>query len=266
MPIYLQRGIIPKKRHTILPANPGFRQNGIYEGIHYEEVVTTAGFSRAYSIVYHLRPPTRVRKIESLTPESQGIRAEAPLRELRHYHLKTGKIAQEGDLLSGRIPVLQNNEVIISRCRPKVQMRELFRNASADELIFVHRGSGTLRSMFGSLPFRPYDYIMIPRTTTYQIEFDSIDSPSDQGQMPIDLLIIEATGNIEIPKRYLNPDGQIRLGAPYCERDFHGPMQTDPIDLDTETPVVIQANGQRSRYVLANHPFDVVGWDGMVYP
>lgn len=248
---YCQVGTIPRKRHIAHRHEPGYRDEGIY----YEEVVTTAGFGRAYSICYHLRPPTRVRKVEpagSLTIEM----ASQPV--LRHHHLKSANLTPAGDPVHGRLPLLQNDDVIISRCRPAKPQAELYRNASADEVYFIHHGQGTLHTMLGPLPFRPFDYVVIPRCTTYRIEFDP-------GQQP-DLLILEATGNVVIPPKYLNQDGQIRLGAPYSERDLHGPIDTLVIDREEDVPVLIKDGDRLTRYTLANHPFDVVGWDGMAYP
>jgi homogentisate 1,2-dioxygenase len=171
MPPYKQIGSIPPKRHTTHRSTPGFRGEGIY----YEEVVTTSGFSRAYSIVYHLRP-------------------------LRHFHIRSAKLPRIGDAIRGRVPIFVNQDVTIARCRPERGQEELYRNASADEIIFVHQGSGVLESMFGTLSFRPFDYIVIPRTMTYRLEFDD--------GAPPDLLIIESTGHVGLPPRYLNPDGQ----------------------------------------------------------
>jgi homogentisate 1,2-dioxygenase len=251
MPPYRKLGTIPPKRHTILPQPGGFRGEGIY----YEEVVTLAGFGRAYSICYHLRPPTRVKHIEAAGSVAVETVTEPTLR---HHHLKTGQIPVAGDPVTGRVPLLANEDVILARCRPAQAQAELFRNATADEIIFVHQGKGTLHTMFGLLPFRPFDYIVIPRCTTYRLEFEP-------GVQP-DLLVVEASGNVVIPARYLNPDGQIRLGAPYSERDFHGPTDAVLVDREQETPVLIKDSRRLSRYFLANHPFDVVGWDGMVYP
>ncbi|HKI37797.1 MAG TPA: homogentisate 1,2-dioxygenase, partial [Gemmataceae bacterium] len=118
--------------------------------------------------------------------------------------------------------------------------------------------SGRLETMFGVLTFKPFDYVVIPRCTTYRIEFDAATPP--------DLLVIESAGNVVIPPRYLNLDGQLRLGAPYYERDLHGPTETLVIDREADTPVLIKDGSRLTRYVLANHPFDVAGWDGMVYP
>lgn len=252
MPAYMRLGSLPPKRHMAHP-NPagGFREEGIY----YEEVVTTAGFGRAYSICYHLRPPTRVRKIE---PAGEILLQTASLPVLRHVHLLSGNMKPAGDAITGRVPLLANADVILGRCRPSQPQRELYRNASADEVIFVHKGQGTLHSLFGLLPFKPFDYIVIPHCTTYRLEFDAA--------VPPDLLYVEAAGNISIPPKYLNPDGQIRLGAPYSERDLHGPRETNIVDAETDTTVLIKDGARLSRYTLAHHPFDVVGWDGMTYP
>lgn len=249
MPPYLQRGSLPPKRHIAHPAHPGYRG----EGIHYEEVVTTAGFGRAYSIAYHLRPPTRVRHIE---PAGTLALETVDHPVLRHHHLRSKDLPRRGDPITGRVPLLVNDDVVLSRCRPAETQKELFRNAGADEVLFVHHGRGTLHSMFGSLPFRPFDYVVVPRCTTYFVE----------AAEDLDLLVIEATGSLGIPPHYLNPDGQLRLGAPYGERDLHGPNDPAPIDREEDTPVLIQDGRRLTRYVLAHHPFDVVGWDGMVYP
>jgi homogentisate 1,2-dioxygenase len=177
---------------------------------------------------------------------------------LRHHHLKSGQLKPAGDPITGRVPMLTNDDVTLWRCRPVQPQTELFRNGAADEVIFVHRGQGVVESMFGVLPFRPFDYVVIPRTTTYRMVFEEATTP--------DLLIIESTGGIVFPPRYLNPDGQLKLGAPFSERDLHGPTQTLLVDSEQEVAVVIKDGPRLSRYALASHPFDVVGWDGMVYP
>jgi homogentisate 1,2-dioxygenase len=251
MPPYLRLGSIPRKRHTIHRHEPGFKGEGIY----YEEVVGLAGFSRAYSIAYHLRPPTRVIRLEpaGTIPADFGDQ-----QTLRHHHVKTRTIPRSGDPISGRVVLFGNDDVTLARCRPAQSQRELYRNADADEVIFVHSGRGTLHTMFGPLVFRDFDYVVIPRCTTYRLEFEPTCQP--------DLLVIEAAGNISIPGKYLNADGQLRLGAPYSERDLHGPLEVAPIDLEQETTVVIKDGCRLTQYTLASHPFDVVGWDGMVYP
>jgi homogentisate 1,2-dioxygenase len=251
MPPYLRLGSVPHKRHIAHPNVPGFKGEGIY----YEEVVGLAGFSRVYSLVYHLRPPTRVVRIEPAGDAALDVVDEPALR---HHHLKTRSIPRAGDPISGREPLLVNDDAIVARCRPEKPQAELFRDADADEIIFVHSGRGVLQTHFGPLPFRPLDYIVIPRCTTYRLDFEPGSAP--------DLLLVEAKGNVSIPPRYLNPDGQIRLGAPYGERDLHGPREVGVVDRDEETTVLIKDGRRLTRYTLASHPFDVVGWDGMLYP
>jgi homogentisate 1,2-dioxygenase len=251
MPFYRQVGSLPRKRHIAHRHEPGYRGEGIY----YEEVVTTAGFGRAYSICYHLRPPTRVRKVEPAGTVSLDTVDESVLR---HHHLKSGGLPASGDAVTGRLPLLVNDDVTLARCRPAQEQTELYRNATADEVFFVHKGRGVLHTMFGPLPFRPFDYLVIPRCTTYRLEFDPEARP--------DLLVIEAAGNVVIPARYLNADGQLRLGAPYAERDLHGPTETLVIDREVDVTVLVRDGRRLTRYTLANHPFDVVGWDGLVYP
>jgi len=251
MPSYRQLGSIPPKRHTALRHEPGYRGEGIY----YEEVVTTAGFGRAYSITYHLRPPTRVRKIEPAGEQSLAT-VEQPV--LRHHHLKSMQLPRQGDPITGRVPLFTNADVTIARCRPVEAQAELYRNACADEVLFIHKGRGHLSSEFGVLPFKPFDYIVIPHCTTYRLDFDLDTLP--------DLLLIESANNILIPPRYLNPDGQLRLGAPFSERDLHGPTETHVVDREQDTTVLIKDGTRWTRYTLAQHPFDVIGWDGFVYP
>jgi homogentisate 1,2-dioxygenase len=251
MPPYRQTGSFPRKRHIAHPHQPGYRGEGIY----YEEVITTAGFGRAYSIAYHLRPPTRVRKIEP----AGSVRVETVSEGvLRHHHLTSGKMGRGGDPVTGRVALMVNDDVTLARCRPVKPQAELYRNATADEILFVHKGRGTLTSMFGVLPLKPCDYVVIPHCTTYRLDFDP--------EQPPDLLVIESANNVVIPPRYFNPDGQIRLGAPFSERDLHGPAETLVVDREQDTTVLIKDGARLTRYTLAQHPFDVVGWDGMVYP
>ncbi len=252
MPRYLQLGRVPPKRHTAHRTSPGYKNEGLF----YEEVITTQGFSRAYSIVYHLRPPTRVRKVE---PAGELPVEVARQPALRHHHLKSGAMPARGDAVTGRVPLLTNADVTLSRCRPAQPQAELYRNAAADEVLFVHKGRGTLHSLFGPLPFKPFDYVVVPKTTTYRVEFDPA------GGQP-DLLVIESAGTVGFPPRYLNPDGQFRLGAPFAERDLHGPADVAVTDSEKDVTLLVKDGARLTRYTLAHHPFDVVGWDGFVYP
>lgn len=252
MPRYLSLGNIPKKRHTANRTSPGYKNEGLF----YEEVVSTHGFSRAYSIAYHLRPPTRVKRVEPAGTLA-ATKAEQPV--LRHHHLKTRGLPAQGDPVMGRTPVLTNADVTLWRCRPASPQAELYRNGLADEIVFVHKGGGRLLTHFGVLPVKPFDYVVIPRCTTYAFEFDAAAGAPD-------LLVIESAGLVGFPARYINPDGQFRLGAPFCERDLHGPTEPLVIDREYDVPVLIKDGERLTRYILAHHPFDVVGWDGFVYP
>src|SRR5262249_54134625 len=151
-------------------------------------------------------------------------KAEVPV--LRHHHLKSGNLPAIGDPVTGRVPLLFNDDVVLSRCRPAQPQAELYRNAAADEVIFVHKGKGTLTTMFGVLPFRPFDYVVVPHPPPYRLDFDPGTQP--------DLLVVEASNNVAVPPRYLNPDGQLRLGAPFSERDFHGPTETLVLDREQD--------------------------------
>ena len=249
MPRYLSLGNIPKKRHTAHRTAPGYKNEGLW----YEEVVSTHGFSRAYSIAYHLKPPTRVKRVDAAGTVTVN-RVEQPT--LRHHHLKTRELPAKGDPITGRVPILANADVTLWRCRPSEPQAELYRNGLADEIVFIHKGGGRLLTHFGVLPVKPNNYVVIPRCTTYSFEFDAA----------ADLLVIESPGLVGFPARYLNPDGQFRLGAPFCERDLHGPVEPLVIDRERDTTVLIKDGERLTRYTLAHHPFDVIGWDGFVYP
>ncbi len=253
MPSYRKMGKLPAKRHIRLANDSGASHLG--EELYYEHVLTTEGFERAYTIMCHLRPPTRVREVELVERVSLEAVADQPLR---HHHLRSGEMSRSGDPIRGRTPLLFNDDLVALRARPDKQQEELYRNGAADEVIFVNSGAGTVETPLGSLRYRRGDYIVMPRTMTYRLVSDDIAEE--------DHLILETFSPVRIPQRYQNADGQILLGAPYYERDFHGPTTLDTIDDDSDTPVLIKDHDRLSRVVLANHPFDVVGWDGFTYP
>jgi homogentisate 1,2-dioxygenase len=192
--------------------------------------------------------------------EDAGRRQPEPVSDmpLRHVHVKTKEMQRAGDPIRGRIPMFFNSDCMIARCRPAVQQTEYYRNAQQDEMIFVHSGAGRLESMYGELIFGPLDYLIVPKCTTYRLVFDDVANA--------DLLVVEARGTLGFPPRYINPDGQFRLGAPFCERDLRGPSLMEPKADEGEFPVLIKDGNRWTRYVLASHPWDVVGWDGMIYP
>ncbi|HKB90891.1 MAG TPA: homogentisate 1,2-dioxygenase [Opitutaceae bacterium] len=255
MPHYLKIGQMPAKHHVKFPRDPAASYKG--EGLHYEHVITTDGFDRAYSIMYHLRPPTRVRSVEYLKTWAPQAAGGLPLR---HHHLKTADLPRSGDPYLGRVPILFNADMTCYRVRPSRADGEFdfFRNGGADEIIFVWHGAGWLETNFGRLRYREEDYIVIPRGTIYRLVPDEIGKE--------DYLILESAFPVRIPTRYLNPEGQIRMGAPYSERDFHGPSELDAVDKEGDVTVLVKDGSRLSRMVLAHHPFDVVGWDGMIYP
>ena len=253
MPVYMRVGEIPPKRHTRLSRDPEKSFN--HEGLAYEHVMTTEGFDRAYSILYHLRPPTRIKHVERA--------GEMPLeaatgQPLRHRHLRSNDLPRAGEPVLGRVPLLFNSDVACYRCRPATSQQALYRNGGAEEVIFIYQGGGVLESPFGRLRYRAEDYIVIPRGTTYRLVPDDVSKE--------DHLILESNSAVRIPPRYLNPDGQIKLGSPYSERDFHGPSEPLCIDRNDETDVLVKDGARLTRTIMAHHPFDVVGWDGMIYP
>ena len=253
MPVYQRMGELPRKRHIKLPREMG--NSYLNEGLAYEHVVTTAGFDRAYSIMYHLRPPTRVRDTKFTGRVSLEAASGLPLR---HHHFLTNDVPRQKCAIHGRVPLLFSDDLVCYRCKPAHQQEILYRNGTADELIFVFHGSGRIESSFGVLPYKELDYIVIPRGTTYRMVADDIEKE--------DLLILETPDQYRLPPNYLNPEGQIKLGSPYCERDFHGPTEPMVIDDDRDTDILVKDGLRLSTVTMAHHPFDVIGWDGMIYP
>ncbi len=252
MPSYRRLGELPPKRHIKMP-NAG--NSFLNEGLYYEHVVTTQGFDRVYSIMYHMRPPTRV-----LDTETAGtLKLEkADERQLRHHHFKTQELPRTGEPVTGRIPILFNDDLVSYRVKPSEPQSELFRNGAADEVIFIHQGSGYIETIYGKVPYRRGDYVVIPRTTTYRIVSDDISKE--------DHLILECFAPVRVPDRYNNPDGQMYMGVPYYERDFHSPAELCIYDVEKPTTILIKVHEDLTRVTMAHHPFDVVGWDGFLYP
>lgn len=257
MPFYRTLGAMPRKHHLKFPREAAASYKG--EGLHYEHIVTTEGFDRAYAILYHLRPPTMVKKVELYREQPLKVAAHAPLR---HHHLKSAGLARAGDPYTGRVPLMFNSDITAFRCRPATAMEsgyDFYRNGQSDDVIFVWAGGGWLESQYGRLRYRPDDYIVIPRGTIYRLVPDDISQE--------DYLILESTWPVRIPARYRHPEGQMRLGAPYSERDIHGPTETLAHDKAGDFAVLVKDRGSRyTRNIMAGHPLDVVGWDGCLYP
>jgi homogentisate 1,2-dioxygenase len=244
---YFSLGTIPRKRHTIFRKPDG--------GLYAEQLVSTEGFSDIYSLVYHCHPPTRVLKIEkdySVTPEI------VVKHNMQHRSFFGLEMKPQDDYLDSRVPVLVNKDVYLSLAAPRKSMTAYyFKNSSADEMIFIHKGTGTLKTMYGKIPFSYGDHLIIPRGIPYQVEFDGEDNR---------LLIVESFTPIRFPKRYLNGSGQLLEHAPYCERDIRKPQELETHEETGDFLVKIKRDDRIWPYHYETHPFDVIGWDGYHYP
>ena len=244
---YHQLGSLPPKRHTQF-AKP----NG---GLYSEQLFSTEGFSNDYSLLYHLHPPTAIVQCDAPVFVAPVV---AEPQMLRHRSFEGFSIAPGGHYWQSRTPVLTNADCTISLAAPtEGTTGYFFKNADADEVIFVHEGSGTLSTPYGQLSFAYGDYLVIPRGTIYQIDFATNANR---------LLVIESSGPVVPPKRYLSKYGQLLEHAPYCERDIRKPQNLSTFDLQGD--FVIQTKKRQHLYAIhyAHHPFDVVGWDGCCYP
>ena len=247
MPIYHQLGQIPKRRHIV------FRKpNG---KLYAEELVSTEGFSSVYSTVYHCHPPTIVKHLgEPYNVEPKIAKA----KHLKHTSLIGFKIKPENDYLQSRKPVLVNDDLHISLAAPKQSMTDYFyKNSQADEIIFIHVGSGVLKTGFGEIKFEYGDYIVIPRGTIYQIHFNDENNR---------LFIIESFSPIRTPKKYRNNHGQLLEHSPFCERDMKLPNNLVTHDQEGDFKVLIKKQGLIYPYTYGTHPFDFIGWDGYHFP
>jgi homogentisate 1,2-dioxygenase len=245
MPYYVVRGEIPHKRHTKFRRPDG--------QLYKEEVFGTKGFSGIQSILYHTYPPTAVRRVEGPVPVAYVPEEAGPLR---HRHFWTKRLTTEGHPIAARQYLLGNDDVLLGTCVATQSMDDFYKNGECDEILFIHEGTGTLESMFGYIEFRPGDYLVIPAGTIYKLVIDK----------PVRYLLIESASHIEVPRRYRNEFGQFLEHSPFCERDLRPPVYASPVANEGEFPVRVKARGAITTLVLAHHPFDVVGWDGYVYP
>ncbi|MCG8364892.1 MAG: homogentisate 1,2-dioxygenase [Pseudanabaenales cyanobacterium] len=247
MTYYYRLGDIPHKRHT------QFRQPD--GSLYHEELIGVHGFSGVQSLLYHIRPPTQVHRI--VLERQIGIGYETP-GPLRHRHLCTAAVAEAGDAIDARIPLMANDDICISVARPTESMPYWYRFAHGDEVIFIHDGEGLLESQCGNLHYRAGDYLVMPAGVLWRIL-------PDQG-IPQRMLVIEAYGHIEPPRRYLNRYGQFLETSPYCERDIRPPDELITHNEEGEFEVRIRTRDYTTRYLYHHHPLDVVGWDGHIWP
>lgn len=244
--IYHQLGDIPHKRHTQFRRPDG--------ELYQEELFGAEGFHGSSSLLYHHNPPTRVIKVEQ-GPEHQVEKWDEPM--LRHHHLKTACVEEGGDPVTGRKCLLFNSDIQIGVACPDEPMSYFYKNGEHDELLFIHEGEGYVQTVFGRLDFGYGDYIFIPRGTIYQMVFET-----EKNRM----LVIDSTGPVDVPDRYLSEKGQFLENSPYCERDIRRPEAQLFFDEKGEFEVKIKKQGRITSYWYEHHPFDVVGWDGYLYP
>jgi len=239
--------MIPAKRHTTFEKPEG--------GLYQEELFGTAGFSGMSSLLYHIYPPTVVSEIKNTGSVAPKI---AIYKNMKALSFKGFSLKPEQDFLDSRKTLFVNNDLHIGLAAPKSFSKEYFyKNGDADELLFIHVGSGTLRTNYGNIPFKYGDYLIIPKGTIYQIDFDTEDNR---------LLFLESFSPIFTPKRYRNNFGQLLENAPFCERDMRLPQNLETHNERGKFLVKIKKQGVMWEYTYANHPFDVVGWDGFNYP
>ncbi|MBI5155282.1 homogentisate 1,2-dioxygenase [Candidatus Poribacteria bacterium] len=260
---YMRLGTMPEKNHT---AHRRVSDNWLYQ----EHCFTRAGFSRSYSILYHRVAPTREAGTGPSRYDGTEFVARAPGNyaldyPLRRRHLDTNLARPGGNLFEARKCILFNDDIHTSLARPTDTTEEFFSNGDGDELFFFHRGSGWAETMFGRVTFRQQDYLLIPRSCLYRLHFDAGE---------VFALIFEGRANIEVPDSYRNPDGQLRLDAPYCHRDFGRPERL-MAEAGEELPkppacgywtVVTKRFDRLSEHRYEHYPCDAAGWDGFVYP
>ncbi len=244
---YHTLGNIPSKRHTQFRKPDGT--------LYHEELFSTEGFSNNYSTLYHANAPTQIVQVGdpfSIAPKTIHD------KQLKHRCLMGFDMVPEDDYLKSRKPVLVNNDCKIILAAPKYGTKDYyFKNADADEVIFIHEGTGTLTTMYGKLNFKYGDYVVVPRGTTYTIQFDTTENR---------LFIVESKSPIETPRRYRNHFGQLLEHSPYCERDIIKPYDLETHDEKGDFLFYIKKQDNLYPYHYLNHPFDVIGWDGFVFP
>ncbi|GAC1438422.1 MAG: homogentisate 1,2-dioxygenase [Sediminibacterium sp.] len=247
MPHYHTLGTIPHKRHTQFRKPDG--------NLYSEQLFSTEGFSNDYSLLYHHYPPTQIIGTDEPVNCLPRLAEE---KMLKHRSFDGLQVRPEKDFLQSRKAVLVNNDCHIVLAAPQQGMRDYFyKNADADEMIFVHEGSGQLITQYGQLGFAYGDYLVIPRGTIYQIRFND---PANR------LFIVESFSPIRYPKRYQSKYGQLLENSPYCERDIRRPQYLDAIDATGDFLIKTNKKGVLYGLHYGHHPFDVVGWDGCCYP
>jgi homogentisate 1,2-dioxygenase len=248
MPFYHTIGQIPRKRHTIFRRPDG--------GLYAEELMGHEGFVGTSSLLYHTHPPTTVKSAKRLR---DFVWEADETTSLRHRHFLTSRVKKGGSPTLDRIPLLFNNEIGMLYVEPNLNDPHHYRNSQADECVYVVEGKGVLESVFGDLPVKQGDYVVIHRNITHRWRMDLAAGP-------VKFLVFESRGHIRFPKRYRNDFGQLLEGAPFSERDIRRPAELQPHDEKGEFPILVKQYNALNELVLDHNPFDVVGWDGYFYP
>ena len=247
-----QLGEVPPKPHTT------FYHDG---KLLMEQCVTRQGFEGAFSILYFMTPPTDETAVEKMTVKHFCPFELVEDQPLHRRHVRTQDLEHGGDFLTGRRTLMVNADVQMGICKPAEPAQRFFSNADGDELYFIYEGEGFVESLYGVLPFRKHDYVMIPKGTPYRIHFEG-----HQGVM----LVFEGSQYIGVPKEYRNDVGQITMYAPYTHRDFRLPERLITFDKklhgDPPYPLVTKLDNKLSVHMFEHWPYELKGWDGFIYP
>ncbi|NQV36902.1 MAG: homogentisate 1,2-dioxygenase [Candidatus Marinimicrobia bacterium] len=244
MPFYQKQGEIPAKRHV------QFRD--AKNKLCWEELISREGFGWIYSNIYHKNPPTTVEAVGELQPFSPKKWKD----QHRNLHVRTANVQSNGDAISARVPLFYNSDCVIYKAHVDASMSYVYRNGHADELLFVHTGSGILHSNFGDLQLKHGDYVVIPRGIIWNIDILE----------PMRMLVTESYGSVETPARYRNRAGQLLEHSPFCERDIRTPKLYDNLNDSGSIDILVKLQDGFQTYTYSHHPYDLLGWDGYYFP
>src|SRR5690242_11394203 len=248
MPYYHTLGKIPKKRHIAFRKPDG--------GLYAEQLVGHEGFTGTSALLYHVHPPTTVKSVKRIRETPWEADED---QTLKHRHFLTSHAKSGGSPTLDRMPILFNADIGMSYVVPDEQDAHLYRNAQADEIVYIATGAGTLETVFGDLSFGEGDYLIIHRGILHRYKLDMKDGP-------VKMLVFESRGHVRWPKRYRNEFGQLKEGAPYSERDIRRPIDLKTHDERGDFRLLVKQYDGLNEFILDHHPFDVIGWDGYFYP
>lgn len=245
--MYHKLGKIPPKRHTVFKKDDG--------SYYYEQLFGTEGFTGISSLLYHVYRPTMVKEVLGFKDVTPKIAVD---KNMKSRKLKGYDVTPVDDFLDSRVTLLCNNDLHLGVAAPKKSMTDYFyKNGGADEMLFIHKGKGTLKTLVGNIDFEYGDYLIIPRGTIYQLHFEDEDNR---------LMVLESFSPIHTPKRYKNNSGQLLEHSPFCERDLKLPQNLETHDEKGDFLIKVKKEGLIHDFVYGSHPFDVVGWDGYFFP